>query len=427
MGSVWEAEHVELHSRFALKLMQPGAAARSGALARFAREARALAALRSRHVVTVLDYGVDDADAYLVMQCLQGETLEARLARLAPLEPAESLWILSDIAQGLAHAHDGNLVHRDVKPANVFLTRDDDRELAVLLDFGVAKVFEEGSEHTSTAAGSMLGTPAYMSPEQINGERDLDARSDVWSYGIIAYQCVVGERPFEGRTITELVLKICGGAAPLPSSRAPVPEGFDDWFATATARDRASRFANIRVASERLKECLRSGRFARSGPSALVEATLPGDSESSALAPSARGLARASEPARSADSETTLQTAPTRSGRSAQIAVAFAVAALMALGVALWVYAPASSKPGGTAAALAPIAARDVLSAERQSAPTEAPRSSASQGTPTVTPALSSSVAPEAVSSGRPGPPTPTVRRAPAAAKTSDVERRLGF
>jgi serine/threonine-protein kinase len=241
---------------------------KKGALGRFNREARALAALRGRHVVRVLDFGTDERGAYLVMELLQGESLEARLARVKRLSQTEAAWVLSDLASGLGQAHAAGLVHRDVKPANVFLCREEDREIAKVLDFGVAKAraWDSASHSGQTSLGTLLGTPAYMSPEQANGATEIDFRSDVWSFGVLAFQCLTGMRPFDGRGLGDVLAQICAGPLPVPSEYAAVPPRFDGWFAACVQRDPAQRFASIERAAAELRECLGEPSVRRSLP-----------------------------------------------------------------------------------------------------------------------------------------------------------------
>jgi eukaryotic-like serine/threonine-protein kinase len=241
MGVVWQAEHLSLRSAVAIKLMNERAAAGSVAGERFLREARAVAALASPHVVQIVDFGVEGDTPYLVMEMLQGETLAARLRRQGRLEPQLLLQVVTEVARALQRAHQAGVVHRDLKPDNVFLVRDIEHEVVKVLDFGVAKVSTQDTPQL-TQSGAVLGTPHYMSPEQARGRREVDHRTDLWALAIIAYECVTGRRPFESDVLGDLLVKICTESVSPPSSVAPVPAGFDAWFARATERQPDARF-----------------------------------------------------------------------------------------------------------------------------------------------------------------------------------------
>jgi serine/threonine-protein kinase len=246
MGSVWRAEHVELGTHVALKLMDPAIAQHPEAAARFKREAYSAASLRSRHVVQIIDYGVDAGTPYIAMELLEGESLGDRLAREPQLSPGMTAWVLLQTGKAMARAHEAGLVHRDLKPDNIFIAVDSGDEIVKVLDFGIAKSAhnpELGGLQTQT--GTMLGTPYYMSPEQASGRRTVDHRTDIWALTVITYECLVGRRPFEGNSLGELILAVCSDAAPVPSAAAPVPAGFDEWFARGTARDPGLRYQSV--------------------------------------------------------------------------------------------------------------------------------------------------------------------------------------
>jgi serine/threonine-protein kinase len=256
MGSVWQARHLTLRSAVAIKLMDPAIGLSSTGVQRFLREARAAAGLRSPHVVQILDHGVDQGTPYIVMEMLEGESLAARLERVRRLSPAETARIVSHVARALSRAERAGIVHRDLKPDNVFLVGNEDEELAKVLDFGIAKVHGDGgfeqSREESTAAGALLGTPYYVSPEQAEGLKSVDHRTDIWSLGVMTYECLLGRRPFDGDTLPALLLAICSGKPPVPSAHGFVPHGFDAWFARACAHAPQSRFASAKEAANQL-------------------------------------------------------------------------------------------------------------------------------------------------------------------------------
>jgi serine/threonine-protein kinase len=261
MGEVWRADHVTLGTTIAVKLVD--ASNREDAaeiLGRFEQEARAAASLRSPHVVQIVDYGTDGRVAFIAMELLEGESLEQRLARRGRLMPSEAAHILREMARGVDRAHAAGIVHRDLKPPNVFLARLDGLEVVKVLDFGIAKFLGVPREaHLQTQAGFVVGTPAYMSPEQVLG-RPVDQRSDLWQMAIIAFECVTGTRPFDGATLGQLFLAICSQPLPVPSAvilpgAAEIPAvlaGFDAWFARAASRDPAQRFGSAGEMAEAL-------------------------------------------------------------------------------------------------------------------------------------------------------------------------------
>lgn len=258
MGSIWRAHHLVLQAPVAVKLIDREAVPDEETLGRFMREAQSAATLRSPHVVQILDYGVDDKLPFIVMELLDGENLAQRLRKQGKLGSAETARIVTHIGRAMARAHEASIVHRDLKPENVFLIRNEDEEIAKVLDFGVAKVAvgELGEQGSRTRTGSILGTPYYMSPEQAQGNKTVDHRSDLWSLGVIAFECLTGKRPFYSDGLGDLVLQICIRDIPIPSESSSVPVGFDAWFARAVARDPEARFQSARELSDALREVL---------------------------------------------------------------------------------------------------------------------------------------------------------------------------
>lgn len=254
MGSVWAAQHLTLHSQVAVKLIQRRALELPNVLERFEREARTLAALRSPHVVQVLDYGVDGGTPYLVMELLNGQTLRARLATGTRLQSGEVYTIARHVARAMTLSHAAGLVHRDLKPENVFLSRDGDELIAKVLDFGIAKsVATDTTNYTQT--GLMLGTCHYTSPEQAKGA-NVDSRSDLWSLGVIVFECLTGTLPFVGNTVFGAISAICNAPIVVPSEVARVPVGFDAWFARAVCRDPSKRFQTAQELASALRPVL---------------------------------------------------------------------------------------------------------------------------------------------------------------------------
>jgi len=217
MGAVYAARHLGMGRRVAVKVISEkvlGEARDAGA--RFQREARAAGAIESQHVVHVLDSGVDEATGrpYLAMEYLEGEDLDVTIRRLGPLPPDVALRIVAQACLGLSQAHKAGIVHRDIKSANVFLAARDEGEIVVkLLDFGIAKVRPDVlamPEATGlTHSGSLLGSPYYMSPEQSQGHKGIDHRTDIWSLGVVLYEALTGATPFaQCETVGALIVAI---------------------------------------------------------------------------------------------------------------------------------------------------------------------------------------------------------------------------
>jgi serine/threonine protein kinase len=257
MGTVWLADHETLGVRCAVKFTAAGAKRDPSYRERFEREARSVAQLDCPNVVRVLDYDVFEGVPFLAMEWLSGEDLESRLRRVRRLRPSELHRIVSQIAQGLDRAHAAGIIHRDLKPGNVFLAQTDEGEIAKILDFGLAKVpFQEGAE-AMTQAGSVLGTPVYMSPEQARSVSEIDPRADLWSLAVIAYECLLGKLPFDGPSLGEVFARIMFEPIPVPSEVDPaIPRGFDRWWARAACREVERRFASAREMADALGPAL---------------------------------------------------------------------------------------------------------------------------------------------------------------------------
>ncbi len=258
MGEVWRAEHLTLHAGVAIKLIDPAATADPVALQRFMQEARAAAALQSPHVVRTTDFGIDDGVPFIAMELLQGESLQKRLEREKRLSPVMTARVIRHVARAVQKAHDAGFIHRDLKPDNIFIVSSDDEDLIKVLDFGVAKAIGGivGEAQGSTRTGALLGTPYYMSPEQAQGDRSIDHRSDLWSLAVIAFECLTGRLPFEGTGLGGIIVKICTAPIPVPSSFAPVPPGFDAWFARAVHREPQARFQSAKSMADALSAVL---------------------------------------------------------------------------------------------------------------------------------------------------------------------------
>jgi serine/threonine protein kinase len=254
MGMVWRAEHVELGTPAAVKVLDPTIAESAEALARFKREAQSAASLRSTNIVQIFDFGVDDTQPYIAMELLRGKSLADKLRIEGRMSPAETAAVLSQVARATAWAHSRGIVHRDLKPGNIFLSEDADDIVVKLLDFGIAKPVQlDLSETPVTLTGAIMGTPQYMSPEQASGKKVVDHRTDIWSFAIIAFECLTVQHAFRADTLGGLVLAICTEPMPKPSDFGVVPQGFDTWFARAASRELSQRYSSITDAADALR------------------------------------------------------------------------------------------------------------------------------------------------------------------------------
>ncbi len=264
MGTVWRAEHLTLKSPVVIKLLAESIAKSPEALERFMREAQASAALRSMHVVQIFDYGVDNGVPYIAMELLQGESMQDRLDRVGRIPAADAAKFMVHTARAMAKAHEAGIIHRDLKPDNIYLVQEDE-EIAKVLDFGIAKIADgsAGGDHGSTRTGAVLGTPYYMSPEQAQGTKAIDWRTDLWAMAVIGYQCMTGQRPFDSEALGDLLLKICVRDAPVPSEACPdVPPELDAWFARGVQKDPEDRFQSAPELAEAYAAALADATFA---------------------------------------------------------------------------------------------------------------------------------------------------------------------
>ena len=224
MGDLWEGEHLDTHRAVAIKFLKPGIDSPEFQR-RFFREGHALSAVRHPNVVEVLDvFPFDDRSPAIVMELLSGETLADRLERDKVLAVEEVARIMLPVVSAVGTAHALGFVHRALEPEKFFLPGREDAETVKVLDFGIAKVRERRRDSHSgsgTASGAMLGTPPYMSPEQVYGEEDIDHRTDIWSLGLILYQCLSGVLPTGAANVGQMLEKVLTRATVATRARAP--------------------------------------------------------------------------------------------------------------------------------------------------------------------------------------------------------------
>ena len=251
MGVVVAATHTHLGQRVALKFLLPELAGRPDILARFDREARAAVKIQSEHVARVLDTGVlENGAPYMVMEYLEGSDLAQLIQQRGRLDGQEAIEYVLQACEALAEAHVAGIVHRDLKPANLFLTRRADGSPCVkVLDFGISKATllgdgPAGAPLTQTSA--MMGSPKYMSPEQLKSSRDVDARTDIWALGVVLFELLTGETAFQAPTMPELCISILQAPPqPLRHKRPDAPPGVEAVINRCLEKDPARRFASV--------------------------------------------------------------------------------------------------------------------------------------------------------------------------------------
>ena len=249
MGTVYRARQVQLEKLVAVKVLDPLIASGQAGVTRFLREARAAAKIRHPNVVEVFDVGFDEGAVFLAMELLEGQDLAALLRSRSGLPLHEVVEILAPVLAGVRAAHEAGVVHRDLKPSNIFLARRGrTRREAVVLDFGVSRVLldDELGLTPVTASETMLGTAAYIAPEQAKQARLADERSDQYSLGVILYECATGARPFAGQSTYELLHSIATATVCPPSQHNPaLPPAFDELVLRTLARDPEQRFEDL--------------------------------------------------------------------------------------------------------------------------------------------------------------------------------------
>jgi serine/threonine-protein kinase len=247
MGVVVAATHVQLQMRVALKFLLPEVLNSPEIVERFLREARAAAQIQNEHVARVIDVGtMADGAPYMVMEYLEGQDLGELLAAHGTLPIEKCAGYILEACEAIAEAHSFGIVHRDLKPANLYLARRTRCEAVMkVLDFGISKTTDAASA-SLTKTASMMGSPYYMSPEQMRSSKDVDARSDIWALGVILYEMITGVLPFPGETLPEIVCRVTqGDIRPIRELRPDVPEALADVICRCLQRDPNYRYANV--------------------------------------------------------------------------------------------------------------------------------------------------------------------------------------
>jgi tRNA A-37 threonylcarbamoyl transferase component Bud32 len=404
MGAVYEAIQLRLHKRVAVKVMKGELSTNEEALARFRREAEVTSQLGHPHIVQLFDFGeTSTGEPYLVMEYLDGEDLERRLARVGRFSLEATARVVRQVASALAAAHARGVVHRDLKPANVFLERlEDEGDFVKVVDFGISKVRMATTKLTGEKV--VLGTPSYMSPEQASGRiDDIDRRTDEWSLACIAYEMLVGHPPFRGDDLSAVLYQVIHREpAPLIASLPQLSPGVDQVLARALSKAQGDRFPTV-SAFARALDAVAAGRSvptdeanpAGGDPTANVLAQSPaGDAPRFLTATEVIGPAR--PPARAS---------------IGRYVVAVAIAASAALGVS-WVRGQRARAPGPLETGVAQVSAPAVPVPAAGVGLAAAPASPAQAVDPFV-PAVPA--VPAAAIESAAGPPVETARRPRAA------------
>lgn len=399
MGLVVLAHDERLDRPVALKFLRPELVQVRGIAERFQREARTLCQLRSTHVVRVFDvHETDDGLPFVAMEYLEGADLSDELSRRGPLPPTEAARVVVDVCHALSEAHGRGVIHRDIKPSNLFRARDGGRSVIKVLDFGIAKDLSRAHEAKLTRTGAMLGSPAYMSPEQIRSEASVDARTDVWALGATLYELLAGRPPFEGDAIT-LPLAI-GTTNPVPITRPDVPPGLAEIVLRALEKEPARRYQTVLEMARALAP------FA--GSDASVSFTNEADAHGLPLSPTVVTGASA----RSAPASLQGLTAVGERSRRRSVTTGVVLALVVAgLGVASFWHLRTRDREGASRAVVAPESAASVAPSTPAARVVELPAATASAAASVEpSPSASTSASARAPSAGRDAAPSKSTR-----------------
>jgi serine/threonine protein kinase len=407
IGIIVAAHHLQLDERVAIKFLLPDALQSPDVVARFAQEARAAVKIKSEHVVRVIDVGtLSSGSPYMVMEYLEGADLSAILSRRGPMPVEEVVGLVLQACEALAEAHALGIVHRDLKPANLFsIARADGSPSVKVLDFGISKVTTPGADMGMTKTSAIVGSPLYMSPEQMRSAKSVDARTDIWSLGAILYELLSGLPPFTGESLPEVCVNIMNTPpAALYAVRPDLPPRLEGVILCCLEKDRQNRYANIAELAIALAEF--APRQAKNSVERVTKVI-----QAAGISSSHFQLPEGSVPppaARQAKTHASWgSTSPGRSATRAPLFVLLGIGALAVGGAGVWIGARSH---GAAPAVVAPVATG--ADPSREARVTNAPAVTA-----TPPPASGLSAAPTAAtapSAGTAGsiatPPVNTVR-----------------
>jgi serine/threonine-protein kinase len=265
-GSVWAARNELIDRDVALKIMRPDVAEDAVALQRFFNEAKASGRVRSPAIVEILDLGqAEDGSPFLVFELLDGEGLDERLRRDGTIASEALLEALAGVARALELAHAQGIIHRDLKPANIYITRGPNgQSVGKILDFGISKIFDTGHNFTLTRTGTVVGSPAYMSPEQAAGREDIDGRADIWSLGVVMYEALTGTLPHQAANYNQLMVRILTqDTDPVQTRKTDLPPSVCAIVDACLKRERDERTSNAGILANQMEAALREMRAVR--------------------------------------------------------------------------------------------------------------------------------------------------------------------
>ncbi|MDX2054487.1 MAG: protein kinase [Polyangiaceae bacterium] len=414
MGTVVAAQHLKLDQKVAIKFLHAEALTHDHVVKRFASEARAAAKIKSQHVARVIDVGeFENGAPFMVMEHLDGNDLSDELKKRGALPISEAILYIIQACDALAEAHSLGIVHRDLKPANLFLTRSaGGAPITKVLDFGISKTTVDASgERGLTSTQMVMGTPHYMSPEQIRSTRDVDARSDIWALGVIIFELLTDNLPFDGDNSTAIIASIISEAPrPITSLNPEVPGELERVIARAMHRDKAQRFQNVGELSRALLPFTIPGAASivsnisrviggaqeteRPRPAPVAATQTAYDPNKTAFDPQASAIAAASVQGTEANFGTTQFTHQSRGSRTFGIVAGLGVLALLG-GLATWRLSASTSspEPGVAAGSSKP----EVTSAAAVAVPPKSQSNPARSAEPHVEPVVPLAAAPQVV------------------------------